>query len=69
MTYDKYPPRGYFVCECDSINCFEHIAITPQEREALPKDSLIISDHCCRPPRLKVLEVRDGYRVLRVKRT
>jgi hypothetical protein len=59
-----YPPRGYYVCECNDFRCTEPIDITGEEYDALPAGTFIVADGCETRPDAPVVETRKGYKVM-----
>ena len=59
----RYPPRGYYVCECPDFNCHEPVSITADEYDALPVQTFIVVNSCEHPPDNPVVEQRKDYSV------
>ena len=46
---NRYPPRGFFVCECDDFRCAEPLPITVAQYNALKRTEYLLSKQCSSP--------------------
>jgi hypothetical protein len=69
VTFSEFTGEFSIVCECDDSACVEHLAMRPEEYEAIRRDSTlfaVIPGH--ESPAVETVEVeRGGYSVVRKK--